>query len=194
MAAVQTSSSTQPVHDSHKLQNSALLIMKCLLCIIPSLEPLGQLLFGTTTPFPSQPMVHGYSWFADKSDRLVLALYHYSPGFLQTIPCPHPLTSFPTQSITEKKKASLAFETQNKTLHLFWVLPLCWSLARLHNSLLKPFCSNICRELCKVISVHCQASLRFTLALTPSVKIRQCFTAWVNPYKCPCLSDTRTQL
>lgn len=155
----------------------------------PPLEALGQLLFDTTTPYPSHPLVRGYSWFADKLDRSVLVCTITALAFCKPSFVPSPAI-FPNSKYHRK----LAFETQNKTLHLFWVLPLCWSLAWLHNSLLKPFCSNICRELCKVISVHCQASLRFTLALTPSVKIRQCFTAWVNPYRCPCLSGTKTTL
>lgn len=177
MAAGQTSSSTQPVHDSHNLQDSAWMIMKYLLCTIPSSEALGQLLFGTTTPFLSGSWVFTV---CRQIKQTGLSLHHYSPSFLKKNLFSHPLPSFPTQSIIENLLLK-----QNKTLRLFWVLPLCWSLAWLHNSLLKPFCSNICRELCKVISVHCQASLRFTLALTPSVKIRQCFTAWVNPYRCP---------
>lgn len=121
--------------------------------------------------------------------QIGLSLHHYSPNFLQRIPCP-----VARHLSNPEHHRKLAFQTQNKTLHLFWVLLLCWSLAWLHNSLLKPFCSNICRELCKVISVHCQARLRFILALTPSVKIRQCFTAWVNPYRCPYLSGTKTTL
>lgn len=110
MAAVQTSSSTQPVHDSHKLQNSALLIMKYLFCTIPSLEALGQLLFGTTTiPFPSHPQVHGYSWFADKLDRLVFNCTIIAPAF-----CKKSLVPSPAIFPNPKHHRKLAFETQKK--------------------------------------------------------------------------------
>lgn len=114
MAAVQTSSSTQPVHESHKLQNSALLIMKYLLCTISSLEALGQLLFGTTTPSPSHPQVHGYSWFADELAILVLVCTILALAF-----CKQSLVPSPAISPNPEHHRKLAFETQNKTLHLF---------------------------------------------------------------------------
>lgn len=143
-------------------------------------------------PFPPTPMSWG-SMVCRQISQTGLCLQKVSTIMAQK--CLSPLLpSFPTQSITGTLLENLLLKHGIKYCIYFWVLPLCWSWAWLHNSLLKPFCSNICRELCEVISVHCQASLRFALALTPSVKIRQCFTAWVNPYRCPSLSGIKMQL
>ena len=162
---------------------------KYFLCTIPLLEALRPLPFGPTTL--SLPTLDSWGFMVCRQLRQIgLCLQKVRTIMMQTISCP----LFPNPEHHRNVVRKLAFETQNKTLHLFWVLPLCWSWAWLHNSLLKPFCSNICRELCKVISAHCQASLSFALALTPSVKIRHCFTAWVNPYRCPYLWGTKTQL
>lgn len=185
----------QLVHDTHNLQKANLPSCYCrsLLCTTNPSKIWQQLLFGPTSStylFIYLASSHS-SWSTGKLARLAFVCRKTKIRQLLLVP---PLPSFPNHhGIAETLLENLLLK-QNKTLHLFWVFSLRWSLAQLHNSLLKPFYSNICMELCKVICVRCQASLRFALALTPSVKIRQWLVARVNPYRYLWLSDINMQL
>lgn len=82
------------------------LIMKYLLCTIPSTEALGQLLIGTTTSSLSHPQVHGYSWSADKLDRMALVCTIIAQTF-----CKASLVLSPAIFPNPEHHRKLAFET-----------------------------------------------------------------------------------